>query len=47
MKQIAALVIFLFSITASVPRDGETVKIVAEIRPEINYVTHLYTLAGL
>ena len=47
MKQIAALALFLVFITACVPRDGDTVKIVAEIRPEINYVTHLYTLAGL
>ena len=47
MKQVAALAIFLVSITACVSRDRETVKIVAEIRPEINYVTHLYTLAGL
>ena len=41
------MAIFLVSITACVPRDGETVKIVTEIRPEINYVTHLYTLTGL
>lgn len=41
------MAIFLVSITACVSRDRETVKIVAEIRPEINYVTHLYTLAGL
>ena len=26
---------------------GNTISVTAELRPEINYVTHLYTLAGL
>lgn len=49
LKRIAAVAILSASIAACVtgPRDKEPIRISAEIRPEINYVTHLYTLAGL
>ncbi|MBR4365097.1 MAG: hypothetical protein IKP33_09215, partial [Prevotella sp.] len=49
MKHVLFLLAFL--ITGAMPQQAETpspeVKILMEIRPEVNYVTHLYTLAGL
>lgn len=49
LKPIAAFAILIISITACVQNrhNGKAVKMMAEIRPEINYVTHLYTLAEL
>ena len=49
MKYVLLLLTFL--ITGAIPQQAQTpwseVKILMEIRPEVNYVTHLYTLAGL
>ena len=49
LKRIATAIIFSVFIAACAtgPRDSEPIRITAEVRPEINYVTHLYTLAGL
>ena len=49
MKQVLLLIAFL--IAGAIPLQAQTarseVKILIEIRPEVNYVTHLYTLAEL
>jgi hypothetical protein len=49
MKYMLLLVAFLISgamrLQAQTPKPE--VKILMEISPEVNYVTHLYTLAGL
>ena len=49
MKYMLLLLAFL--IIGTMPQHAQTprpeVKILMEIRPEVNYVTHLYTLAGL
>ena len=49
MKHVLLLLAFL--ITGAIPLQAQTprpeVKILMEIRPEVNYVTHLYTLAEL
>ena len=49
MKQVLLLIAFF--IAGAIPHQVQTprpkVKILIEIRPEVNYVTHLYTLAEL
>ena len=49
MRQVLLLLAFLIS--GAIPLQAQTarseVKILIEIRPEVNYVTHLYTLAEL
>ena len=49
MKHVFLLLAFLISV--ALPQQAQTprpeVNILMEIRPEVNYVTHLYTLAGL
>ena len=49
MKHVFLLWAFLIS--GAMPQQAQTtrpeIKILMEIRPEVNYVTHLYTLAGL
>ena len=49
MKHLLLLLAFLIS--GVIPLQAQTsrpeVKILMEIRPEVNYVTHLYTLAEL
>ena len=46
MKHVLLLLVFL--ITGAMPLQAQTprpeIKILTEIRPEVNYVTHLYTL---
>ena len=46
-----AILLLAFLISGAMPQHAQTprpeVKILMEIRPEVNYVTHLYTLAGL
>ena len=49
MKHVILILAFL--VTGTIPFQAQTprpeIKILMEIRPEVNYVTHLYTLAGL
>ena len=49
MKQVFLFLAFLIS--GTIPHQAQTpkpeIKILMEIRPEVNYVTHLYTLAEL
>ena len=46
-----AILLLAFLISGAMPQLAQTprpeIKILMEIRPEVNYVTHLYTLAGL
>ena len=49
MKHV--LLVLAFLISGAIPQQAQTprqeIKILMEIRPEVNYVTHLYTLAEL
>ena len=48
MKQIISILICAwFATTINAQSLSKEAKILFEIRPEVNYVTHLYTLAGL
>ena len=41
------MVVTTTMIACSPKRQADEIQILMEIRPEVNYVTHLYTLAGL
>ncbi|MBQ7427930.1 MAG: hypothetical protein IJV20_11925 [Prevotella sp.] len=48
MKQIISILICAwFATTINAQSLSKEAKILFEIRPKVNYVTHLYTLAGL
>ncbi len=48
-KLVRILIAVTMAFAACTPKQqsDNSIKITAELRPEINYVTHLYTLTGL
>ena len=47
MKKIISITLIVMCCCHIMAQQAGEAKILFEIRPEVNYVTHLYTLAGL